>query len=745
MRKTTCGWWLLCVNFWGFSAVGTLAQEWPLDDNNLLQSWGFINVAGAPFHADPTGTRDSTQAIQAAIDYARQRQLVCLFPPGEYLVSDTLVCEQYRPLQTPTRRTGDRNHPCVLVGMEMHGRRPCLVLSPQAQGFDDPENPKPVVYFWAAGNGVEVPLDRPQPNISMNQMMIGIDVRLGPNHPGALGISHRAAQGSGVQDCVIDARGAYCGLAGGAGSGGSHAGVTVIGGRYGLDMTGTQPAATLTGITLIDQEEAAVLCSGRQATTIVGFRIQATHTKPLVRAKQNWIHQGQINLIDGVVEVESDRPGVLLHTDAASYLNNVFVRGIQTIVESPMGKIATKPNEWTHIDEAAVAVPPPPLRGKYVAPLGLKELQYTCHIYLDGRRWPDPLWYRLSAVPQPPADLVKRHLWPDDFPRPWSPGVVNVKTLPNAPRGDGIADDTEALQQAIDRYPRLFLPKGEYRITRTLRLRPDSQLVGAHRCFSWIVGYGEEKGDFAGAGQPQPMIATAEAQDARCILGFFGIRLDITATSACALKWRSGPHSVFRDVNVVMPSRWNVARGARAPLFDHPLVVIRGHGGGKWYNFHQESWHLQGPNYRHLLIERTQGPLWFYQCNVEHARSEANMEIRDASNVFIFGLKSEYNRPVLRITNTHNCALFGYGGNAAAFPGTALFEVRDCRDYRFTLLVDTPRFPGNGSPDHFAGEGVDPREWFMLREIEGSTEFRIPPLDRPTLIGRGTLVRVLPD
>ncbi|WP_297035858.1 glycosyl hydrolase family 28-related protein, partial [Thermogutta sp.] len=151
MRKTTCGWWLLCVTFWGFSAVGTLAQEWPLDDNNLLQSWGFINVAGAPFHADPTGTRDSTQAIQAAIDYARQRQLVCLFPPGEYLVSDTLVCEQYRPLQTPTRRTGDRNHPCVLVGMEMHGRRPCLVLSPQAQGFDDPENPKPVVYFWAAG------------------------------------------------------------------------------------------------------------------------------------------------------------------------------------------------------------------------------------------------------------------------------------------------------------------------------------------------------------------------------------------------------------------------------------------------------------------------------------------------------------------------------------------------------------------------------------------------------------------
>ncbi|NOX57018.1 MAG: hypothetical protein GXP27_21780, partial [Planctomycetes bacterium] len=57
-----------------------------------LARWGFLDVTAAPFRADPTGQRDSTAAIQAAIDFARLHQLVCFFPSGEYRVSDTLVC-----------------------------------------------------------------------------------------------------------------------------------------------------------------------------------------------------------------------------------------------------------------------------------------------------------------------------------------------------------------------------------------------------------------------------------------------------------------------------------------------------------------------------------------------------------------------------------------------------------------------------------------------------------------------------
>jgi hypothetical protein len=53
-----------------------------------------VDVTGKPFQADPTGKTDSTRAIQAAVVFARDHQLACFFPPGTYLLSDTLTCTQ---------------------------------------------------------------------------------------------------------------------------------------------------------------------------------------------------------------------------------------------------------------------------------------------------------------------------------------------------------------------------------------------------------------------------------------------------------------------------------------------------------------------------------------------------------------------------------------------------------------------------------------------------------------------------
>ena len=47
-------------------------------------------------------------------------------------------------------------------------------------------------------------------------------------------------------------------------------------------------------------------------------------------------------------------------------------------------------------------------------------------------------------------------------------------------RGDGIADDTEAIQKAIDKVNQgvLFIPQGRYRLTRTLTVWPSTRLIG---------------------------------------------------------------------------------------------------------------------------------------------------------------------------------------------------------------------------------------------------------------------------
>jgi len=74
---------------------GLIALEVPRAlGNQELAALGLVDVTAAPFRADPTGRRDATAALQAAIDFARDHQMVCFFPPGVYTVSDTLSCIQ---------------------------------------------------------------------------------------------------------------------------------------------------------------------------------------------------------------------------------------------------------------------------------------------------------------------------------------------------------------------------------------------------------------------------------------------------------------------------------------------------------------------------------------------------------------------------------------------------------------------------------------------------------------------------
>jgi len=126
--------------------------------NQRLAEMGCVDVTAEPF------------------SYARDHQMVCFFPPGEYKVSDTLNCEQYRPMRGDGRRKGTRDYPCVLVGSRRDKRRPRIVLLPHSSGYNDPSRPKYVVHFWSPGMGTETPVDQPQPNISMNQMLVSAKI-----------------------------------------------------------------------------------------------------------------------------------------------------------------------------------------------------------------------------------------------------------------------------------------------------------------------------------------------------------------------------------------------------------------------------------------------------------------------------------------------------------------------------------------------------------------------------------------
>ena len=89
---------------------------------------------------------------------------------------------------------------------------------------------------------MQLPDDAPydgtsQPNANCNQIFQGVDIRISDGNPGAIGIRARGAQMMVVQDVTVFAGDGLVGLSGGSGSGGSHYGVSVVGGKYGIDFT----------------------------------------------------------------------------------------------------------------------------------------------------------------------------------------------------------------------------------------------------------------------------------------------------------------------------------------------------------------------------------------------------------------------------------------------------------------------------------------------------------------------------
>lgn len=726
---------------------GGIASEVPGElGNRRLAEMGYVDVTAEPFLADSSGRKDCTEALQRAVVYARDHQMVCFFPPGEYKVSDTLCCEQYRPMRQDGRRRGTRDYPCVLVGSRRGERRPKIVLAPHSPGYKDRNQPKYVVHFWSPGMGTETPIDQPQPNINMNQMFVGIDVLIGRGNPGAVGIRHRGAQGSGVEDCTIDATHGYCGLEGGCGSGGSHVNVTVIGGCIGADLRETQPAPTITGFTLINQTETALICSSRQALCAVGLNIETETSGPAIVTQRQWgAHHGQLCLVDG--QIRFHKPGTNTAIEAASslYIDNVFIYGAETLVRQPdkLPLQAEKPG-WVHIRQYAGGVEESFRARSY----GNRIFDYPAPIFVNGKRLNVPVLADAASGRTPPADLQSRHVWSHEFPNWESHGAVNVKDEPYRAVGDGMADDAEAIQQAIDNNRIVFLPKGYFAVGKIIRLRPDTKLIGLHRCYSWIVPLNEPGGDFDDPKNPRPVVRTADDAEAGTVVAFIGIRTLEDSAAAYCLHWQAGRHSIFRDTNTVFayrapaqgPAR-SMKPGEAASLYNHPLVIIDGPGGGRWYNFHQESSRGHGPDYRHLLVEGATEPLHMYQCNPEHARSDANMELRNARDVSVYGVKGEYNQPIMWMRDCDHIQVFGYGGNAAAHEDHALFVIERTPNFLLSNLVDSPRMP-QGIPDtFFAGDGVDPRRWHMVLERTATGELiRTPPLDRPVLYQRNSSV-----
>lgn len=655
-RKISLACWsvafLAILTYTGVSRGGDDAVD---PDDPLVQR-GLVSVSA--FGATPNDNTDDTAAILKTLAAARDRGLATYLPSGIFLVSDSLKCFQ-RARDNGRRLQLDRRKPCVLIGSTV-GDRSVLRLAPGSPDFDDVDNPKPVVWFWAqAAGGPHAGSESPQhsdPTVSFNQVIKGVDIDLrGAGHAGAVGIRHAGSQGSTIEDVSVFADGAFAGLYDTPGQGGGVYDFRVYGGRYGVVGTSASRYPLLVGCRFVKQDQAAIEWSGNVLFALVGFAIEKTSAGPAITVQPGGPIFGRgFVLVDGTIE--SVGPVAIKNSAGKTLtLSNVYFSRSEASVQS-----GDKP-----------AVP--------VAGSGTRILDYTYtgvgyRSLIEGETKPAGFERVRTAASRPPEAevLIRRHLWDAGFPSFDDPALADVRRY--GARPDDQEDDTDAIQKALDKNSKVLIPKGIFLISRPLILGSANALVGVSKTHSIL----RENTRWDGAAGTALVTTVADAKAAPS-LSF--VLLETQSTARTALHWRAGGASIVRDIMVGPVSAFygkNISNPGQT-------FRISDTGGGRWFAVAAEWGNIHGatydPRYYHLLVEGTSQPLVFYGLNLERDAVWPQAMIRDSENIDLFYFKTEADEwkgrvpaGVLLLERSRKIRLFGMTGNAHP-PGSSLVTV----------------------------------------------------------------------
>ena len=110
-------------------------------------------------------------------------------------------------------------------------------------------------------------------------------------------------------------------------------------------------------------------------------------------------------------------------------------------------------------------------------------------IYKNGVRTPNATVYNASLV-QPgmvtPGDaMVAKHTWDEGTFATLERAADAVADC--GAKGDGVADDTNALQACVDTHRDVFLPKGRFRLSKTLEVGINTTLLGLSQTLSVLM------------------------------------------------------------------------------------------------------------------------------------------------------------------------------------------------------------------------------------------------------------------
>jgi sugar lactone lactonase YvrE len=444
------------------------------------------------------GTTDDTDAIQKAINTIQEthNQGIVLIPVGRYRITHTIY---------------------VWPGIRLIGygaTRPTLVLAPHTPGFDGDENNPQNMVFFSGGRPQNNEPPRDATPGTFYSAMSNIDIEIGDGNPGAVGIRSRFAQ-----HCYL----AHIDFRLGSGLAGIHDGGNFANdlhfhqGKYGIWTRKPSPGWQLTILdaTFDHQREAAI----RE-------------------------HEAGLTLIRPVI---SDVP-TAIEIDP-KYADELFVKDARLKnISGPAFIISNEYNPRTEINMEGVACDNVQSFASFRESnkqVASPSYTYLVKTFSHGLRYKD-----LGD-----AGSIEDAFDTAPLTSPSAPAPSDIRALPPmsdwfnvrsaGATGDATTDDTAAVRKAIAEHQTIYFPAGQYRVTDTIALKPDTILIGLHPSTTRII-LADGTPAFQGVGDPKPLI-DAPAGSTNVITGI-GLSTNGINPRAVAAKWAAGETSMLYDV-----------------------------------------------------------------------------------------------------------------------------------------------------------------------------------------------------
>lgn len=457
-----------------------------------------------PVHGD--GVADDSDALQQAVDKVQEttNQGIVFVPSGRYRLSRTVY---------------------IWPGIRLIGygkTRPVLVLGANTAAFQT--GPSYMIFFAgrrprkdsSAGTADEKPQTKP-PDASPGTFysaLSNVDIEIQDGNPGAVAVRAHYAQ-----HCYL----AHMDFHLGSALAGIHDGGNVaqdlhfFGGKYGIWTRKPSPGWQFTVIdSVFEGQTEAAIREHEAGLTLIRPRFKNLPSAISIDPgyfDELWVKDAQFDNISG--------PAVFISEENSSRteinIENAVCRRVPVFAS---------------------------FRESRRELAGPQEM-YAVRAFSHGLHFHD-----IGAIPalQDVFDIVPLTTFPlpvesDIRDLPPMNTWVNIRTLGAV--GDGSADDTAALRKAISEHHAIYFPAGQYRVSDTITLKPDTVLIGLHPSITRIL-LADGTPAFQGVGSPKPLLETPKGGNN--IVTGIGLYTNGVNPRAVALQWMAGKDSMLDDV-----------------------------------------------------------------------------------------------------------------------------------------------------------------------------------------------------